>query len=459
MMKANKGDAATRRRGDAARDSVQDSVAVSPRRRVAAARLIIAVCLLSFALARVSAHEPITTKVRFNKEVVRILQRSCLSCHHPGGIAMSLATYDEARPWAKAIKEEVLNKRMPPWHAVKGFGDFRNAPPLVQREIDLLVNWVEGGAPKGEDTDLPTGPLYSTDWRLGQPDVILKPQSETSIAADADETRTITLAMNITEARWLTAIDLRPGDARIVHCAKFYLTGGRRVTDSTNHLNDSQPTTIAIKDASSSTNSGPRPPAPGLCLGTWMPGQKTVALPDGAAQLLPAGARIAVKIHYRGTTEAARDQSEVGLYFAKTPPRKLVQEIAVSDADAGIPAGAAMHTVKVSFTTQDDVEAVALRPAVSPLITSMQATVYRPDGSEEVLLWTRGYQFDWQPTYYLKRAALLPKGTRIEVIAYFDNSDSNRNNPNDPPKSLRFGDLTDEPLCAVAIAKARSTND
>jgi hypothetical protein len=114
---------------------------------------------------------------------------------------------------------------------------------------------------------------------------------------------------------------------------------------------------------------------------------------------------------------------------------------------------------KVSFTTQEEVEAVALRPAVSPLITSMQATVYRPDGSEEVLLWTRGYQFDWQPTYYLKRAALLPKGTRIEVIAYFDNSDTNRNNPNDPPKLLRWRDLTDEPLCAVVIAKARSTTD
>jgi len=147
------------------------------------------------------------------------------------------------------------------------------------------------------------------------------------------------------------------------------------------------------------------------------------------------------------------------LYFAKTPPRQQVQEIAVTDVDSLIPAGAAMHVVKVSVTTQEDVEALALRPAVNPLITSLQATAYRPDGSEEILLWTRGYQFDWQPTYYLKRAALLPKGTRIEVIAHFDNSDNNRNNPNDPPKALRWRDLTDEPLCAVVIAKARSTSD
>jgi len=423
--------------------------------------LLFAFCLLPFALARVSAHEPITTKVRFNKEVVRILQRSCLGCHHPGGIAMSLATYDEARPWAKAIKEEVLNKRMPPWHAVKGFGNFRNAPPLVQREIDLLVNWVEGGAPKGEDTDLPATPLYSDDWQLGKPDLILKPIMGSPIVADEDGIWTITTATNLPEARWLAAIDLRPGDQRVVHCAKFYLVGGRGpgaggqgITDSTSQLDDSR-----SKDDALPAGSGPRPTAHGPCLGTWMPGQKTVALPEGTAQLLPAGARIAVKIHYRGTTEEVRDQSEVGLYFAKSPPRKLLQEIAVSDAEALIPAGAAMHPVKVSFTTQEDVEAVALRPAVSPLITSLQATVYRPDGSEEVLLWTRGYQFDWQPTYYFKRAVLLPKGTRIEVIAYFDNSDDNRDNPNDPPKSWRWRGLTDEPLCAVIIAKARATSD
>src|ERR1044072_1191171 len=136
-----------------------------------------AFCLSLFAFERTPfvptsfAHEPITTKVRVNKEVVRILRRSCLGCHHPGGIAMSPAAYEEARPWAKAIKEEMLEKRMPPWHAVKGYGEFRNAPLLTQREIDLIVNWVEGGAPKGDDKDLPAQPLYSNDWSPGKHDL------------------------------------------------------------------------------------------------------------------------------------------------------------------------------------------------------------------------------------------------------------------------------------------------
>lgn len=369
-----------------------------------------------------SAHEPITTKVRFNKEVVRILQRSCLGCHRPGGIAMSLATYEEARPWAKAIKEEMLEKRMPPWRAVKGFGVFRNAPPLVQREIDLMLNWVEGGAPKGDDKDLPAGPLYSDDWRLGQPDLVLKSKTETPVAADADDTRALVLATNLTEDRWLTAIDLRPGNSAVVHCAKFYIDGG-------------------------------------ACIGTWMPGQKIVALPDGVAQLLAAGARITVKIHYHGAGEETKDISEVGLYFIKAGPRKSAQVVSITNADAVIPAGDAMHQVTASFTIQEDTEAIAIRPGVNPLLVSLQATAYRPDGTEEVLIWARGYGFDWQPTYFYKRAAMLPKGTRIEAIAYFDNTDSNRNNPNDPAKAVRWPDLTADPLCALIIAKPRTTND
>ena len=158
------------------------------------------------------AHEPITTKVRFNKEVIRTLQRNCLGCHHPGGIAFSLATYEEARPWAKAIKEEVLRKRMPPWPAVKGYGDIRNAPSLTQRDIDLIVNWVEGGAPRGGERDLPSGAIYSADWPLGVPDLVLKPRAEAKIASGADEHRTFTLDTTLKADRWLRAFDLKPGN-------------------------------------------------------------------------------------------------------------------------------------------------------------------------------------------------------------------------------------------------------
>ncbi|HXG67222.1 MAG TPA: hypothetical protein VNO70_19120 [Blastocatellia bacterium] len=392
----------------------------SPRRRDPGARrrrfglLLFTFFLFPFALSL--AHEPITTKVRFNKEVIRILQRSCLDCHRPGGFApFSLATYDEARPWAKAIKEEILEKRMPVWHAVKGYGEFANAPLLTQREIDLLVNWVEGGAPKGDDKDLPKEPLYSDDWPLGKPDLILKPEAARKVASDADETITLTLPTNLKQDRWMEAIDFKPGNRSVVYSATFYL--------------DSQ-----------------------TLLGTWIPGQRSVALPDEAAWLLPAGSRITARIRYRGAGEAVTDLSAVGIYFAKLPPSRQVNIISITDANATIPAGAARHRLTASYTAREAAEAIAIRPYANPLMVSFQATAHRPDGTQEVLIWTRGYRFDWQPIYYHERPVPLPKGTRVEVIAYFDNSENNPHNPASPPKPARWADLSADPLCSLFVA-------
>jgi hypothetical protein len=413
------------------------------RGRLAVSLLFIAICVFPFASR---AHEPITTKVRFNKELVRILQRNCLSCHHPGGIAMSLATYEEARPWAKAIKEEVLEKRMPPWRAVKGYGDFRNAPSLTQRDVDLIANWVEGGAPKGDDKDLPPGPLFSTDWQLGQPDLILKPPSESKIAADADECRKFVLPTNLKETRWLSAIDLKPGNAAVVRGARIQLSWSVTGYTAISGLQRSQKSTTVMREV----------PA----VATWLPGQKVLAFDEGTALRIPANTLIEVTIHYRGSGEAVEDRSSVGLYFAKSAPRNqlrfLIQNTGASEV---IQVSKEPQRIKQSLAIDDDIEGIGIRPLVHPLIASIQATAYRPDGSEEVLIWTRGYQFDWEPTYYFKKPVTLPKGTRVEVIAYFDNSDDNQNNPDIPPRAMRLSELSSEPLCTllVAISDAAST--
>jgi hypothetical protein len=379
--------------------------------------------------ARAVAHEPITTKVRFNKEIVRILERSCLGCHRAGGIApFSLVTYEEARPWAKAIKEELLEKRMPPWPVVKGYGEFRNAPTLTGRERDLIVNWVEGGAPKGEDKDLPTGPLFSDDWPLGKPDLILKPDADYRVAADADEHRSFTLATNLKGDRWVTAIDLRPGDGSVVHSASVHFE---------------LPSKISNSKISNSKFEIPK--------FTWVPGSKPLALPDGVAQLLPAGARVILKIHYRGSGEAVKDRSAVGLYFAKTLPRKQLREVVITNTDAVRAVVRTPQQVKASYTVEQDAEAIAIRPYVHPMLVSLQATALRPDGTEEVLIWTRDYRYDWQWTYHFKRAIALPKGTRVEVIAYFDNSPAGMNNAA-TPKPAHWSELTPDPLCALIIA-------
>jgi hypothetical protein len=415
---------------------IRQKAKVKSNRRIKFTLLLFIFCLLPVAFAL--AHEPITTKVRFNKEVVRILQRNCLSCHHEGGIAMSLATYEEARPWAKAIKEEILEKRMPPWHAVKGYGEFLNAPALTQHEIDLIVNWVEGGAPKGDNKDLPPSPLYSDHWELGKPDLILKPTNENKIEAGADEQVGVTFPTNLKEDRWVKALDLMPGNGSILHCATVFIE-----KDVAGYIKGDKG-----KKTASST----------VMFGTWMPGQKSVELPDGVAWLLPAGSRIYAKVHYANAGEAAKDQSQVALYFAKSPPRKQAREVAITDPAAVVPAGGEPQRVKLTFTAEDDLEAIAIRPRSHPLVVSFQATAFRPDGTQEVMIWTRGSRFDWQPAYYFKRPVALPKGTRIEVTTYFDNSGNNQNNPNNPPKQVRWSELTSDPLCALIVAATRGND-
>jgi len=116
---------------------------------------------LAFACALPApAHDVITTKITWNREIVRILNTHCISCHRAGGSAFSLATYNEGRPWAKAIQEEVLERRMPPWGAVKGFGDFKNDQALTPEQLEVIGAWVDGGAPEGEDKDLPPAPKF-----------------------------------------------------------------------------------------------------------------------------------------------------------------------------------------------------------------------------------------------------------------------------------------------------------
>jgi len=379
---------------------------------------------------RSDSHDPIITKVMFNKEIVRIFQRHCLACHDSGTITnISLATYAQARPWAKAFKEEVLEKRMPPYQAVKGFGRFHDDYSLTQREIDQIVSWVEGGVPKGDDKDLPTS-LAMGGWLLGQPDLVLEPESKVNISAgEGDEYRCLTLGTNLKEDRWVTAVDFHPGHGAAVHCASFGIDLSQ-MRDTSDHSLD-----CAAADS----------------LGTWMPGQAVSRLPKNVARLLPAGARIVMQIHYHKTKEAVSDQSSLGLYFARDRATKPLRTIALAATETDIPAGAERYRVRVSYTIPEAAEAIAIRPLLFPFAKSVEATAYRPDGTTEVLIWARAYRYDWQPDYTFRKPVTLPKGTRIEVIAYLDNSDNNQNNPNNPARAVRFASA----LCELSLINVR----
>jgi hypothetical protein len=353
----------------------------------------------------------------FNRDVVRILQRNCIGCHRSGGIAFSLASYEDARPWAKDIEYELLRQKMPPWNAVKGFGDFINAPQLTQRDIDLIVNWTEGGTPKGEDKDLPPAPIYRPGWPLGSPDVTLKTGSQSQIAAGQDKYETLSVATGLKQDRWLSAIDLSPGNASVVHCATFYLEGSNGDDDR--------------------------------FLASWIPGQKPVVFPDGIGWLLPAGSKIKVKMHYHGGETPATDQSEIGVYLTPKAPEKKLSLGLVSNPTLLAPTGEATRSTTDEYVVEQDSELLGIRPAGSQSLLSFQATAYRPDGTEELLVWTRGCTSDWAPVYYLRRPARLPKGTRVETVTYIDEPDQ-KSGPR--LKELRWSDISRDPLCILLLA-------
>ncbi len=394
------------------------------------ALLLVSCFLILISPQGTNSHEPITTKVRFNKEIIRIFQRHCLACHQSGSTTdISLATYATARPWAKAFKEEVLEKRMPPFQAVKGFGDFHNDYTLTQNEIDQIVSWVEGGAPKGDDKDLPIEMNRSAGWALGQPDLVLSPKwAGKSLEENIDGYKCVTIATNLKSSRRVSAVDFQSGDDSSVHCASFW---------------------IMQKSRGASVDCGRGNAKSEDSLGIWLPGQTPRRLPKNVGRLLPANANIVMRIHYHNNHDAT-PRSSLGLYFTRGFGIKDLRTMTLGTDEESILAGTERYRVKANYTMSETAEAISVRPLLYPFAKSVEVTAYKPDGSIEVLVWAQDYRYDWQPEYEFKKPVSLPKGTRIELVAYLDNSDNNPNNPNRPARTIRFT----SPLCELAFVKS-----
>ncbi|MBS1812518.1 MAG: hypothetical protein JST84_30405 [Acidobacteria bacterium] len=373
-----------------------------------------------------SSHDPITTSVTFNKEVIRILQRNCLGCHAPGKIKndIPLTTYEEARPWAKAIKEEVLEKRMPPYQAMIGYGEFQNPYMLPKRDLELLISWVEGGAPRGDAKELPKELVPAANWSFGTPELNLQPDEMVTIpAGEGLYEACVKLPTTFKQDQWARAIEFIPGQASSVLGAEFYLQ----------------------KQCGGNCSGGEK-------IGEWVPGQATTMLPDNTGILLPANGCLTMKIQYRKGEQEIKDHSILGVYRAKDQVTQQAQRVMIKPLPRTVPAGAKLQRVKASYVVQDNAQAVSIRPLLFPLAKSIEATAFYPDGTVEVLIAAKEYRHTWQPSYFYKRPVRLPAKTRIEVTAYFDNSDQNPN-LSDDPKPKKIGD----PLIELTLAKPGST--
>jgi Copper type II ascorbate-dependent monooxygenase, C-terminal domain len=399
----------------------------------------------------------------YHRDVAPILQKNCQECHRPGQVApFSLLDYEQARKRADDIAHVTEERTMPPWHALTTEGGpFRGARVLNDRERKTLAEWAEAGAPEGHPKDAPPPKVWPSDWPLGPPDLVLKvSESYTLGASGPDEYRVFVFPSDLTEGRWIAAADFKPGNMKVVHhiLAAYDITGNARKLDA------------ADKGAGYATSGGGYGRLPGGIpfmptgqLWGWAPGRRPNLSPEGTARALPAGADVLLQVHYHKSGKPETDATTIGLYFARGPVDKQIHSAYVLPPRQGlfrrpdlrIPAGESKHEVKGDLTIREDSHLLAVFPHMHLLGRDFLLTAVRPDGSRQTLIRIDDWDFNWQNPYEFLTSVALPKGTRVEMVAHFDNSAGNIRNPSKPPIEVQWGEETTDEMCIAFLQITR----
>ena len=341
----------------------------------------------------VYSHVPITTKIVFNREIAQIFQRKCFQCHTDGNVSMALTTYKEARPWAVAIKEEILERKMPPWSAASGYGHFSNDMSLTAREISLILSWADGGAPSGvllvDEDKQPVFVPSLGSWEQGEPDEVVKVAAQVKVAAGSPfRVERFDVNPGFTQARSLRAMQFNPADRKVVRYAAVYET------------------------------------KTGRWLGTWTPSTQVSAQPENFGVDVNAGTRLTVEIGYRGNPDGdGSGAGDLGFYFSAKPVQSTSQLI-VTPAPATVAASKTNERVRGEITIKSAATVTALWPKLGPGAKSLEVTAFRPDGTVEPMLWLNNYRAEWPTSYILSDDVALPAGSRVVMTAYYDNAEA-----------------------------------
>jgi len=396
-----------------------------------------------------SAQQPPAAVPTYARDVAPILYKHCTECHRPGEIApMSLMTYADVRPWAKAIRDEVGAGNMPPWHADPAHGTFRNARGLTGAEKDTLTRWANAGAPEGNPADAPTPPVYAQGWRIGTPDAVFTLPKPYAVKPDGMiDYQYFDVPTNFTEDRFVTAIEIRPGNREVVHHALVFLRlaeqpargAPRRPLFTQPRIQMEGPEPVRLSEENAPTG-----PTNGL-IGTFAPGTPPVVLPEGSAIRVPAGSTLVFQMHYTTTGKPAEDQTSIGFVFADAPPSDEVRATHFMNRIMVIPAGAARHRVDAEITFAEDVKVWGLFPHTHLRGRSWKYEMHYPDGRRETVLSIPRYDFNWQTYYEFATPMTVPAGTKLLAIAHYDNSAANPDNP-DPKSDVRWGEQTWEEM-------------
>jgi Domain of unknown function (DUF3471)/Copper type II ascorbate-dependent monooxygenase, C-terminal domain len=430
------------------------------RKMLTAIKWLLVITLMSLYLiglnaggASSSSSSSFEEQVTYSKDIAPIFNKNCVTCHRPGNIApMSLLTYKDAQPWARWIREKVVAREMPPWHADSRYGEFANARLLSQQEIAKIVAWVNQGASEGDPKDLPPTPQFPAKWEIGQPDVVLTMPEDTSLGTEGvDKYLYYRVPTNFKEDRWIQAVEFRPGNPKIVHHAVAFIEppdktmfhqGPSSIELMDGTITRVKPDAPIINDGCRVENSGTGGNNDSEILSVYAPGREPDVWPAGTAKKIPAGSNIIFQMHYsKSPGQAEKDRTSIALTFAKAPVERMVGTRSISNSLFLIPPGADNHEVTACWTFQRDIQVLSFMPHMHIRGKDMKYEVIYPDGRRETLLSVPRYIFHWQTLYTLKKPLAIPGGAKFIVTAHFNNSSMNMHNP-DATKAIRHGSST-----------------
>jgi peroxiredoxin len=353
--------------------------------------------------------------ITYAKHVAPIVQKRCQECHRPGEIGpFSLLTYDDAKKRAGRIREALVEERMPPWHADPRHGKFLNDRRLPAEELDTLLAWIDSGAAKGDDNDMPPPAKFVKGWKIGEPEKIFTMEKEFRVPATGVlKYQRFVVDPGLKDDVWVHAAECRPGNRAVVHHILVYIL-------APGESNPYSP------DGTAATLAG------------WAPGDMPTICRPGTARLIPGGSKLMFEVHYTPNGTEQTDRSSVGVIFAKKPPEHRVETNILANLAFVIPPKKAEVRGEITYTFPEDALLLSFMPHMHLRGTSAKYVATYPDGKTETLLSVPDYDFSWQSVYRFAEPLKIPKGTKLVWSGRWDNSADNPRNP-DATKEVRWG--------------------
>lgn len=383
------------------------------------------------------------TTVTFTRDVAPIFFEHCSSCHRPGGSGrFSVLTYEEVRSRANVIAAYTASRYMPPWLPTPGYGEFAGVRRLDDSEIATVERWAEAGAPRGDSADLPPVPTFTSDWPLGQPDLVVEMPAYVVPAEGADLYRNLVKPVPDDVLRYVRAVDLRPGSLTAVHHARLMVD----TTRSSRELDEADPEPGF--DGMELLGNARNPP--GHFVG-WTPGRVPQAGYEDLAWPLQPGSDLVLQLHLRPNGRAETVRPQIGFYLVDERPSRSAALVTLGTEVIDIPAGESNYVVTDSFTLAVPVEVRSVYPHAHYLAQTMEALAFLPDGRDEYLIRIDDWDFNWQDDYRLAEPLDLPAGTVLFMRYTYDNSADNPQNPSDPPVRVTYGSSSTDEMADLFI--------